>query len=251
MQIILISIGTRGDIEPFVAMGELLKKKGHNVTCAFPEQFRTFTERTGLSFFSLGTSFTELLNGDKAKTVLGGGSSFFGKIKTYIELAKDSKKVGRELFAKQYELIENQNPDRILYSGIVLYPIFWGIENKGKTFLVCPVPYMHYVKGHPHVAFNRNLGDFLNRFTFSLVNFGLIVTTKAALKKLNLSKNYSYQQLKNEISTSKVIYSLSPSLFPKPIYWKDNLKVLGYRERTNTARWIPEKELVDFIKKHI
>jgi len=31
MKIILISIGTRGDMEPFLSIGEILKEKGHNV----------------------------------------------------------------------------------------------------------------------------------------------------------------------------------------------------------------------------
>lgn len=31
MKIILTSIGTRGDIEPFLAIGKILKEKGHQV----------------------------------------------------------------------------------------------------------------------------------------------------------------------------------------------------------------------------
>lgn len=47
MKIILISIGTRGDVEPFLAIAEILKEKGHRVIGAFPEQFRALTNRTG------------------------------------------------------------------------------------------------------------------------------------------------------------------------------------------------------------
>lgn len=45
MKIVLISIGTRGDMEPFLAIGEILKEKEHRVICAFPEQFRDLAER--------------------------------------------------------------------------------------------------------------------------------------------------------------------------------------------------------------
>lgn len=45
MKIILISIGTRGDMEPFLSIGEILKEKGHQVICAFPEQFRDLAEK--------------------------------------------------------------------------------------------------------------------------------------------------------------------------------------------------------------
>lgn len=38
-----MSIGTRGDMKPFFAIGEILKEKGHQVICTFPEQFRSLT----------------------------------------------------------------------------------------------------------------------------------------------------------------------------------------------------------------
>ena len=44
MKIIPIAIGSRGDIEPFIAMAEILQNSGHEVICAFPEQFRNLTE---------------------------------------------------------------------------------------------------------------------------------------------------------------------------------------------------------------
>jgi len=54
MKIILTSIGTRGDIEPFLAIGKILKEKGHQVICAFSEQFRELTENCDIEFASLG-----------------------------------------------------------------------------------------------------------------------------------------------------------------------------------------------------
>jgi sterol 3beta-glucosyltransferase len=50
MKAILFSIGTRGDIEPFLAIAQLLKQKGWIVICVFPEQFRETVESMGLSF---------------------------------------------------------------------------------------------------------------------------------------------------------------------------------------------------------
>jgi UDP:flavonoid glycosyltransferase YjiC (YdhE family) len=52
MKIILLSIGTRGDMEPFLAIGELLKERGHQVICAFPGQFRELAEDSEMEFIS-------------------------------------------------------------------------------------------------------------------------------------------------------------------------------------------------------
>ena len=71
MKIILTSVGTRGDMEPFLALGEILKEKGHHVICAFPEQFRSLAEDANLEFASLGEKFIELLNSAMGKAAMG------------------------------------------------------------------------------------------------------------------------------------------------------------------------------------
>ena len=71
MKIILISVGTRGDMEPFLAIGEILKEKGHQVICAFPEQFRNLVEDTDMEFASLGTKFIQMLESDLGKAAMG------------------------------------------------------------------------------------------------------------------------------------------------------------------------------------
>jgi sterol 3beta-glucosyltransferase len=75
MKIILISIGTRGNMEPFLSIGEILKEKGHQVICAFPEQFRYLAENSNLEFASLGSKFIEMLDSNVGRTALGSGGS--------------------------------------------------------------------------------------------------------------------------------------------------------------------------------
>ena len=48
MEIIIISIGTRGDMESFFAIGQMLTENGHQVTCAFPEQFRSLVDEENM-----------------------------------------------------------------------------------------------------------------------------------------------------------------------------------------------------------
>ena len=156
MKILLISIGTRGDMEPFLAIGEILKEKGHRVICAFPEQFRDLADDSDPAFVSLGTKFIEMLDSDDGKVAMGGSGSGLRKLYANIKLAKKSNEINKDLVNKQYEIIENEIPDRIVYNGKVVYPIIWGLNNKGKNILVCPLPYVHYVKDNSHVVFNSN-----------------------------------------------------------------------------------------------
>lgn len=250
MKVILISIGTRGDMEPFLAIGELLKEKGCQVICAFPEQFRKLAEDSGMAFASLGTKFIELLESRDGKAALGGSGSGLRKMIAYIRLALHQTEINKDLVHRQYGLIENENPDRIVYNGKAVYPIVWGLNKKGRTVLISPVPYMHYVKDHTHVAFNSNYGSCLNRLTYSLADFGLVTTVKITARWLELSSKITRKQIKSALHSNRVIYTISPSLFPRPGHWKENLRILGYPERKKNTGWKPGKPLGDFLEKH-
>jgi UDP:flavonoid glycosyltransferase YjiC (YdhE family) len=109
---------------------------------------------------------------------------------------------------------------------------------------------MHYVKDHAHIAFNKNFGPFINKLTYQIANFGLIRTIAGSLKWVSTSKKIRTRDIKRELFENKAIYTISPSLFERPEYWKENLQVLGYHERAKTTHWEASDELNDFLKRH-
>jgi UDP:flavonoid glycosyltransferase YjiC (YdhE family) len=250
MKIILLSVGTLGDMEPFLAIAELLKQKGHHVICGFPDQFRNVAEEAGVDFFSLGTKFIEMLESNAGKFAFGGSGSGLKKMISYIRLAAISTEANKELIYRQYEFIEKEEPDRIVYNGKATYPIIWELDNPGKTVMISPVPYVHYMRDHTHLAFNTNLGPFLNKLTFSLTDFGLITTVKISLKWLKIRRKIARKQIKNVISKNAAIYTISPSLVQRPHYWRENLKILGYHGRIVKKDWQPDEDLTKFLNKH-
>lgn len=250
MKIILTSIGTRGDIEPFLAIGEILKKKGHHVICLFPEQFRNLAEDSALEFASLGKEFIEMLDSPSGRIAMGGGRFGLRKMRAYLQLISLQSKVNKGMVLKQSTFIEEERPDRIVHNGKVIYPVIWGLENKWKTILISPVPYLHFVKNHAHIAFNKNFGPFINKLTYRLANYGLLKTITGSLKWLSISRKIKQKDIRNALFGNKAIYTISPSLFERPNYWRDNLKVLGYQERNKTNNWQPNHELEEFLQRH-
>jgi len=250
MKIILAAIGTRGDIDPFLAIGKFLKEKGHQVICAFSEQFRELTENCNIEFASLGKKNDDLFEIDAARTVIGGSGikKFFAWIKL-IKLARNQE-VQKEKEIKLYELIKQERPDRIVYHSKNVYPLIWECNNRGKTIFVSPFPYFHYVKGHPFLVFSKNYGEFLNKLTFKLSDFGVVIATIIVKKLLQINDKITRVQLKNIIHSRKFIYTISPSLFPRPSYWESNVRILGYQELKIRTDWKPEKKLTEFIEKH-
>jgi Glycosyltransferase family 28 N-terminal domain len=62
LRIVIQIIGSRGDIQPFIVLGKVLKTYGHRVRVATHPTFRDFVKVNGLEFFSVGGDPAELMS---------------------------------------------------------------------------------------------------------------------------------------------------------------------------------------------
>lgn len=247
MKVILFSIGTRGDIEPFLAIAQLLKERNCDVICVFPEQYREIVESMGLSFKGFSKDILDLLNGKEMKMIFGNQGSFLKRIRILIGLARVSLKLSKDSLGLQHRIQMEENPDRILYHPKCNYSVVWGIGNPGKSILVNPTL-------DPLTDLGGNYGKFLNKINSWFVN-----TMKAVMLKL-VSKRYKKDLSGIKITVSlikramlekeKTFYTISPSLFPKPANWPSNVNIVGYYERDTTMDWQPDEKLLLFINKY-
>lgn len=62
LNVVVQIVGSRGDVQPFVALGRVLKDTyGHRVRIATHPVFQSFVEENGLEFFSIGGDPAELM----------------------------------------------------------------------------------------------------------------------------------------------------------------------------------------------
>jgi len=253
-KMVVFSLGTRGDVEPFLAVAQILKQQGCEVICAFPEQFRQLTEQAGFSFSGLSKQFLELMEG-KAGPIALGGKGFFRRLVAIIRMFVKSESVQKILVDQQYRLLEQEKPDLVIYSGICAYPVIWGMANPGNTVMISPVPcFIHPVKTRAMQGIRGNLGPFLNKLTYQTFNwilFGNIYRTTKRYHKLFPQVKFSPWSIKsNFLRNEKLWYSVSPTLFPRPNYWPKQAEVIGHLEREQKHEWTPEPSLNDFLEKY-
>ena len=249
MKILLTSIGTRGDIEPFLSLGEILRRKGHQIVFSFPEQFQDIIPQNS-QFHALSSKVIELIESEEGKALMG-KASLWKKAKSLLYLYREGQKTNKKLIVQQFEIVKVEKPDLIIHNVKCSYPTLWGLEHDKPTVLLSPVPYfMHYVKGHAHIGFNKSFGVFFNKLTYKLSNFGLTKTIYDGQKWL--PKNYSFRKsvIQNKLLSKKIIFSISPALFPRPDYWPKNAQVLGFHERDKRRPWEPDKSLEHFLNRN-
>lgn len=82
MKIIIICLGTRGDVEPLLALGKALLARGHAVTLCGPDNCEQWVrDEHGVAFAPMGLDFKVLMQSPEVRGARGGGvESAIGKL---------------------------------------------------------------------------------------------------------------------------------------------------------------------------
>ena len=70
MRITLLTAGTRGDVQPYVALGAGLRRAGYQVRVAAGEDFASFVTQFGLEYFPIRANFAAMVRSEQAQAVL-------------------------------------------------------------------------------------------------------------------------------------------------------------------------------------
>ena len=81
MHITILAYGSRGDVQPYVALGVGLRRAGHTVRLAAPEPFESFVTEYGLEFAPLPGDPAQLMQ----KMVEEAGASLFRLVPVILE----------------------------------------------------------------------------------------------------------------------------------------------------------------------
>lgn len=252
MRYLLIAIGTRGDVEPFLAAGQILEAQGHQVHCLFPAQFQELTQSTGLDFSPLDRRFLELIESEAGRSIMGQKGSKFKRIKQLYKIAKSSWALQKTLVNEQQNAIDTLKPDRIIYHPKAVAGRIWGMANRNRSWILSPVPNMlHASSDYPHIGINRNLGKWGNRMSYKLTTYlSAKMTNSMANEVASRYPNTRFSVrhfVRYSLDDEQVIYPISPTLFSPPKEWPDRAKITGYLERNKASKWETPTEVTDFL----
>jgi sterol 3beta-glucosyltransferase len=74
MRIAIIAVGGRGDVQPYIALGQGLKKAGHTVRLVTMQDFEALVKAHGLEFWSVRGNAQEALESNEARELLEKGN---------------------------------------------------------------------------------------------------------------------------------------------------------------------------------
>jgi sterol 3beta-glucosyltransferase len=245
MQITIHAPGSRGDVQPYIALGKGLKDAGYAVRVLTTDDFQALTEEAGLAFCSIGENLQDRLQSDEWRGVTESGN--FLKI-----LAKM-----REASAEQAAIFARTIPALIEGSDLVIA----GLGGVLGSFSVAemlhiPILPVFYVPFTPTRAFTAPLVPALpaalNKASFHITRQMFWQTQKTsdviARRELGLPKPPFWGPFRAlDEQRIPTLFGYSPSVLPHPADWPDHITVTGYYFLDAAEDWTPPADLLTFL----
>lgn len=235
MKIALLTLGTRGDVQPFAVLGKALKKRGHDVTLATAKNFASFIESYDLHFSPVDADFQAILNSEEGKKMMSNPLSARKHLNRLVyPMMQDALKTFYNL---------TKENDRVLYHAKAMADYF-AEHFPGKLIRTNVVPAIEPTREfiNPIISF-LGLPSFLNRFSYKFTELGLKIMGKPINRfrqQVGLNGKYKKPELPS-------LYGLSPLFLPQPKDYPANCHFTGFWLDTSAEEL--EKDLIDFISR--
>ena len=247
MQIVIIAPGSRGDVQPYIALGKGLQNAGHYIRLVSHSNFESLVKSYGLEFWSFGNDVKDAVENSEMRELTEKGNFL-------LLMAKMAKEAQREaLHFAEGGLSAAEGMDLVL---VGIGGLFIGTAIAEK--LDIPLVQAYVFPFTPTQEFSSvltpKLPTFLNHLSHQLTRQlmwqGFRSADKIARKKvLNIPAAPFLGPYHSESTHNMpILYGFSPSVIPAPSDWNGNTHITGYWFVDESDDWQPPTLLLDFLQ---
>lgn len=255
MKIFIVTYGSRGDVQPYVALGKGLQDAGHHVTLGTSERFRDFVEGHGLEYGYMNDDLLAIIDTDQGRDMLENTTNIYHVVRQNIKLAKQLKPMQAAQFRETWEIAKHVRPNFIIY-----HPKAGAAPHIAEKLgigcaLATPIPMFVSTAERPFLVFpHLKLGGWYNRLSYkmttSLTEIFLGRYIKEFRSDIGLAPFKKFNFLKTvDGKDITVLHAHSEAVLPRPADWPDNAYVTGYWFLDREIGWEPSQDLQAFLEK--
>ncbi|XP_020426338.1 sterol 3-beta-glucosyltransferase UGT80B1 isoform X1 [Prunus persica] len=251
LKIAILVVGTRGDVQPFLAMAKRFQEFGHHVRLATHANFSAFVKSAGVDFYPLGGD-PRVLAGYMARNK---GLIPSGPAEISIQ-RKQLKAIIESLLPACTEPdIETGVPFKA--QAIIANPPAYGHAHVAEALgvplhIFFTMPWTPtYEFPHPLARVPQSAGYWLSYIVVDLLIWWGIrgYINDFRKKKLKLAPIAYFSTYHGSISHLPTGYMWSPHVVPKPSDWGPLVDVVGYCFLNLGSKHQPQDEFVQWIQK--
>ncbi len=231
MKITMLTLGSRGDVQPFVALGQELVKRGHEVMICTGASFKNFVESNGIAFHPASADLMAIMESEEGNKVFNGGNF------KLIEMFKFSKRVITPAYRKSMDdfYVASQEAGLIIYHPKALGAVDIAAYQNIPCLCLPPVPIMYPITEFPNftISPNKNFGPLLNKWSYKVV----MLSEQPFMKQINDFREKTLKLPKRKAgrymyemngSPIPILYPLSPFLFKEVDSWNQRVFLSGF-----------------------
>ncbi|NDJ52621.1 MAG: glycosyltransferase family 1 protein [Chloroflexi bacterium] len=245
MHITILALGSRGDVQPLVALGKGLKQAGHEVRLATFENFAQLVMGAGLDYHKVPGNSQDILDGvvgfsedDLFSGMTDISVAFSSLIDEYVEAFSSPHLL-------KTDLVINQLPSNLFGWDIA--------EAAGVPYISAAVIPLTETADFPLLLFpSLPLGGGYYRFTYRLSNFVGERMLSSAVDQVRQRFGLPSQPFWGHYSQLQeqkvpVLYGISPAVLPRPADWGEHIHIVGYWSLDDAADFNPPDDLLAFL----
>ena len=244
MRISIETLGTRGDVQPYLALALELMARGHAVQLAGPEQFAGFAAGLGVAYAPLPGEFLALLDTPEGKAAVGGGKGFSAGFK----LLKYVRPLMGRLLQEEWQATQSFAPELIIYHPKSIAALHMAERLGVPAMLASPLPGFTPTAAFPSPMLPMSDLGPLNRPSHLLAMHGADFLFGKLLGKWR-QETLGLRGRRAARGPIATLYAYSASVVPKPADWDSSVLVSGYWFLDDGGDWEVPAGLAEFLAK--
>jgi len=219
MRVAVLTVGSRGDVQPFVAFGSALREAGHEVRLCTHSRFEPLVRGRGLDFHALAEG--ALSRGQETEEGRRWADRGSRRMPTWVGLLRDARSVAPQ---RMRDADAGTADADVIVATNLTQILGWQLARERgvplvRTLLNAPAYWMSRRTSRPAAAAVRQAAWLAARPWLDAVR-------KEALDLGPLPAREPIGELDRR--RELVLYPFSPSIFPMPPGWGDWTEVTGY-----------------------
>ena len=248
MKITLFAAGSRGDIQPCIALSRGLQHAGYRVRLAAPEDFADFIQQHGVDFAPLRGDVQQIMASDTGRQFMETGGA--NPLKSIGAVRKMIAPVIMQMAEDAYAACRDAD-------ALICLGVFSAFGQAIAEALRIPILNLEPTPLLPTKAFpaaswpiQRDLGGLHNhasgRAMLQVIWLWYRPFVNEFRQRLGLPP-YSAARFYRDLRSTPMLGAYSPSIIPHPADWPESLTVTGYFFLEPQADWQPSPELQAFL----
>lgn len=253
MRVLLLTYGTRGDVEPFVALGQGLRARGHEVMLVTSKRFEDFVKSHDLAFSGMSDTMLAVLDTAEGKNLVENTQTILDSLRHSLRMWRRIGPMLAEQLDDSWRAARDFEPEFVVYHPKGFAGPLVADRFECPALLALLMPMLVATGERPHLGFPAlPLGSTYNRFTHRLVLKLATASMKGPLRKFRARHHMPRGRVDDILhrpdgTRIPSVTAISPSVFAPPNDWTPHDQVCGYWFVTPDDLWRPPADLLEFL----